>query len=175
MRKSVVGFGASALVALAVFGMLATTEAQSPRGRGSLTALDYEEIRQLYSRYAIGIDTANADMFSNVFAMDGTFETPTGRVVQGRKALAELAAKQGGDAGPTNVSHVAVNMIIDPSPEGAVGTSNYLRVKIGQKGEQTSLISGGVYRDTFVKTPEGWRIKKRTVQQAHSIPPAKTQ
>ena len=174
MQKRTVGLALAALVVLGMFAMLTAIQAQSPRGRAALTALDYEEIRQLYGRYAIGIDTGNADMFSGVFTIDATFETP-GRTVQGRKQLAELAANQRGDAGPTNVSHVAVNIIIDPSPEGATGTSNYLRVKLGLKGEPSTLIGGGLYRDTFVKTSEGWRIKKRTVQQAHSIPPAKTQ
>jgi hypothetical protein len=174
MQKRTVGLALLALVVLAMFGLRTATEAQSPRGRGTLTALDYEEIRQLYGRYAIGIDTGNADMFSNVFTTDATFETP-GRTIQGRKQLAELASKQGGETGPTNVSHVAVNVIIDPSAEGATGTSNYLRVKLGQKGEPSALISGGLYRDTFVKTPEGWRIRKRTIQQVHSIPPARTQ
>ena len=66
-------------------------------------------------------------------------------------------------------------MAIDPSPEGATGTSYFLRVSLGQGGKPSALTGGGVYRDTFVKTSEGWRIKKRTVQPAHSIPGTATQ
>jgi 3-phenylpropionate/cinnamic acid dioxygenase small subunit len=169
-RKVVLALMAPAV--LGMLGVLAVAQAQSPRAR-SLTALDYAEIQQLYSRYAIGVDSGNPDLFGSVFTVDGTFELPT-RTVQGRKQLAEIA-RPGDDRGPTNVSHVAVNIMIEPSPDGATGTSYFLRVKLGQKGEANTVTGGGVYRDTFVKTSEGWRIKKRIVQPAHSIPPTKTQ
>jgi hypothetical protein len=163
---------ALAFVVLGMLGVLAVAQAQ--RARGSLTALDYAEIEQLYGRYAIGVDSGNADMFAGVFTPDGTFEV-AGKTFQGRKQLAEVAASPGNDKGPTNLSHVAVNITIDPSPEGATGTAYFLRVKVGQRGEPSALIGGGIYRDTFVKTSDGWRIKKRISQSAHSIPANKTQ
>ena len=165
---------ALALVVLGMLGVLAVAQAQAQRARGSLTALDYAEIEQLYGRYAIGVDSGNADMFAGVFTPDGTFEV-AGKTFQGRKQLGEVAASPGNDKGPTNVSHVTVNITIDPSSEGAAGASYFLRVKVGQRGEPSTLIGGGIYRDTFVKTNEGWRIKKRIVQSAHSIPANKTQ
>jgi hypothetical protein len=165
-RKVVLALAVPAV--LGVLGALATAQAQ--RTRGSLTALDYVEIQQLYSRYAIGIDSGNAEMFAGVFTPDGTFQLPT-RTVQGRQQLADIAAKPGPETGPTNVSHVAVNIAIEPAADGATGTSYFLRVKLGQKGEANTLTGGGIYRDTFVKTSEGWRIKKRIVQPAHSVPP----
>ena len=164
-----------ALAALVVFGMLgALAAAQAQRTRGALTALDYAEIQQLYSRYSIGVDHGNGEMFAGVFTPDGTFELPS-RTVQGRKQLTEIADRPSDDKGPTNLSHIAVNPVIEPSPGGATGTAYFLRVKIGQKGEPNTLTGGGIYRDTFVKTSEGWRIKKRVVQPAHSVPATKTQ
>ncbi len=170
MLKRTLALAATVSLVLVVVGVLAV--AQSPRARGSLTALDYAEIQQLYSRYSIGVDSGNADMFSGVFTADGTFELPT-RTIQGRKQLADVA-RPGDDRGPTNVSHIPVNIAIEPSPDGATGTAYFLRVKLGQKGEPNALTGGGVYRDTFVKTAEGWRIKKRVVQPAHSIPATNT-
>ncbi len=172
MLKRTVVLALTVPVVFAVLGVLAVAQAQ--RARQSLTALDYAEIQQLYSRYAIGVDSGNGDMFGGVFTPDGTFVLP-GRTIQGRKQLTEIAASPGDNKGPTNVSHVAVNMVIEPTPEGASGTSYFLRVKIGQKGEPSTLTGGGIYRDTFVKTSEGWRIKKRVVQPAHSMPPTNTQ
>ena len=61
-------------VVLGVLGVLAVAQAQSQRARGALTALDYAEIQQLYSGYAIGVDSGNGDMFAGVFTPDGTFE-----------------------------------------------------------------------------------------------------
>jgi hypothetical protein len=115
-RKVVLALAVPAV--LGVLGALATAQAQ--RTRGSLTALDYVEIQQLYSRYAIGIDSGNAEMFAGVFTPDGTFQLPT-RTVQGRQQLADIAAKPGPETGPTNVSHVAVNIAIEPAA-GSIGT-----------------------------------------------------
>ena len=170
-RKVVLALAVPAV--LGMLGVFAVAYAQSERARGSLTALDYAEIHQLYSRYAIGVDSGNSDMFAGVFTPDGTFELPT-RTIQGRTQLADVA-KPGDGRGPTNVSHVAVNIAIEPSPDGATGTAYFLRVNLGESGKPSTLTGGGVYRDTFVKTAEGWRIKKRVVQPAHSVPPAKTQ
>jgi len=162
-------------VVLGMLGILAVAQAQSQRAHGALTALDYAEIQQLYGRYAIGVDSGNGDMFAGAFTPDGTFELPGGKTIQGRKQLAEVP-RPGGTTGPTNVSHVSVNIVIEPSPDGATGTSYFLRVKLGESGNPSTLTGGGIYRDTFVKTSEGWRIKKRIVQPAHSVPPTtKTQ
>jgi hypothetical protein len=162
-------------VVLGMLGVFAMVQAQSQRGHGSLTALDYAEIEQLYGRYAIGVDSGNADMFAGAFTTDGTFELPGGKTMQGRKQLAEVAARPADGKGPTNVSHVAVNITIEPSPDGATGTAYFLRVKLAESGKPGTLTGGGVYRDTFVKTSDGWRIKKRIVQPAHSVPPTNTQ
>ena len=160
-----------ALAVPAILGMLEVfAVAQSQRAGGSLTALDYAEIHELYSRYSIGIDSGNGDMFGGVFTVDGAFELP-GTTIQGREQLTQVAARPGGDKGPTNVSHVNANITIEPSADGATGTAYFLRVKLGQSGEPSMLTGGGIYRDTFVKTAEGWRIKKRIVQRAHSLPP----
>src|SRR5262249_3965628 len=86
-----------------------------------------------------------------------------GRTIQGHKQLAELARpdhEPGDNKGPASVSRVNVNIMIEPSPDGANGTAYFLRVKFGQKGEPNSLTARGVYRDTFVKSPGGWLIKR---------------
>jgi len=51
--------------------------------KGTLTALDYAEIQQLYGRYAIGYDSGNGDMFARAFTPDGTFQLPN-TVIAGR-------------------------------------------------------------------------------------------
>lgn len=175
MLKRKVVLAVAVPVVLGMLGVFAAAQAQSQRARGSLTALDYAEIQQLYSRYAIGVDSGNADMFAGVFTSDGIFELPGGKVIQGRKQLAEVAARPADNKGPTNVSHVSVNIAIDPSPDGATGTAYFLRVNLGQSGKPSTLTGGGIYRDTFVKTSEGWRIRKRIVQPAHSVPATATQ
>lgn len=158
-------------VALSIL-VLGVLHAQQ-RASGSLTALDYAEIQQLYGRYAIGYDSGNGDMFARAFTPDGVFQFPTS-AIEGRQKLAEFAARPGGSKGPTNVRHAVSSVTIEPSPEGATGTAYVLLVNIGETGKPSAVTGGGVYRDVFVKGPEGWRIKKRIYQPAHSVPAAKT-
>ena len=172
MRNGIVMLAVTVLVVPAV---LAVVQAQSQRSRGSLTALDYAEIQQLYGRYAIGYDTGNGEMWSRAFTADGTFVLPGGKTLAGRQQLAEFASAPGNNKGPTNVFHVNSNVTIEPSRDGATGTAYVVLVNIGEGGKPSALTGGGIYRDEFVKTSEGWLIKKRIYQPAHSVPAAKTQ
>ena len=150
--------------------VFAALQAQQ-RTKGTLTALDYAEIQRLYGRYAIGYDSGNGDLFARAFTADGTFTIPTRMVVAGREKLTEFAGQPGGNKGPTNVLHVNSNITIEPSAEGATGTAYVLLVNIGQSGKPSALTGGGIYHDTFVKGPEGWRIKSRVFLPAHTEPP----
>jgi hypothetical protein len=155
-------------IVVPVLVLAAVVQAQQ-RGKGSLTALDYAEIQQLYGRYAIGFDSGNGEMFASAFTADGIFQLPNGPI-EGRQKLAEFGARPGTNKGPTNVFHVVSNVTIQPSAEGATATAYVLLVNIGQSGKPSALTGGGIYNDVFVKGPEGWRIKKRTYLPAHSVP-----
>lgn len=140
----------------------------------SLSALDYEEIRQLAIRYAYGIDTCgdNGYEYANVFTEDGMFIdfnsdagfAAGGRVLaQGREALAALVG--GGSRGCetrlvwTDWSHLMLNHEITPTADGATGRI-YL-VQMGMEGPGSVTRHGG-YEDVYVRTDDGWRISSRT-------------
>jgi hypothetical protein len=140
----------------------------------TLTALDFEAIRQLAIRYAYGIDTCadNGYEYANVFTEDGVFIdfnsdagfAAGGRVLaQGREALAELVG--GGSRGCetklvwTDWSHLMLNHEITPTAEGATGRI-YL-VQLGMEGPGSVARHGG-YEDVYVRTDDGWRIRSRT-------------
>jgi hypothetical protein len=140
---------------------------------GALTALDYIAIQQLANRYAQAIDTCanNGYDYADLYTPDGKFTdnfTEEGFAkhglvrAEGREALARAAG--GGSLGCKNVgwkdwSHLMVNHVITPSPEGATGRV-YL-VVIGEKGPNHIQRFGG-YEDVYVKTAAGWKIKART-------------
>ncbi len=65
------------------------------------------------------------------------------------------------------LSRTAVNLVIEPSPEGAKGKSYTLYP--GRNGEYYKTWAGhvGGYQDVYVKTPQGWRFKSRV----HVLPP----
>jgi hypothetical protein len=168
-------------VALGV-GVIATvvvTQAQQKGGRVTpLTALDYAEIQQLYSRYAFAYDTAaeNGDAYAKLFTSDGAFTFPEGdpRCVpscQGPEALAVLARGRG-NKGPLTLSHYTTNVVIEASPEGAKGKA-YLALPVGPSdGGRPALRAAGLYEDVIVKTPEGWRFKVRAYTWLPNLPAA---
>jgi hypothetical protein len=142
-----------------------------------LTALDYIEIQQLNNKYNFAIDTCanNGRDYADLFTADATWTSGRdGRTYKGRDELMEAAG--GGARGckkleRTVQSHITVNLVVTPSPEGATGVS-YL-VYPGVKGEignadQAGHVGG--YQDVYVKTPNGWRFKSRIHVHPPQVP-----
>jgi hypothetical protein len=169
---------AAALITLA--SLVSAAPAQQ-RGTGSaptastLTGQDYAEIQQLSNRYAWAIDacTNGGFDFADLFSQDGEWGlseewgVPGNRPrTKGRDALAALAGGdgKGGCRDPKTmlgygISHVIVNHVITPTPDGAVGKSYVLAIGVG--GDPTKIERQGGYEDIYVKTPAGWRFKLR--------------
>jgi hypothetical protein len=158
----------TAIVIGAVLATAMGVAAQQPAS-GSLTLQDYNEIQQLYARYAHGIDTHAEDgqAYANTYTDDGVLDVGV-RKYEGRAALINLA-KPPGD--PTLV-HVVSNVAIEPSPEGARVVANMAQLTLGEKGKPPVLRGIGRYEDVVVRTPNGWRFKykKWTVLSAPEKP-----
>jgi SnoaL-like domain len=166
------------LTIAAALGLVASVAAgaQQPRPAKtpSLAPQDYIEIQQLSARYAFDIDTcvnAGAD-FADLFTDDGEFSVSQqwgvagNRRTKGRTALIDAAGGdgQGGCKDPKTtmgygISHIVVNHVITPTPDGATGKSYILAIGVG--GDPTKIERQGGYDDVYVKTPAGWRIKSR--------------
>ena len=128
-----------------------------------LTALDYAEIQQLYSRYAFGHDTTTDDggMYARSFTEDGVFDVTNppgdqGAPVRGREQLKAFA--KGFGARLDAPYHYATNILIEPTAEGVMGAAYVITVGKAEDGIRLK----GVFHDQLVKTPDGWRFKKRT-------------
>ncbi len=153
------------------------SESQAARSvKPTLTAMDYAEIQQLYARYAFAYDTAeeNGEVYARTFTSDGAFNFPNGdprkrcepvspgskaAECKGFAALAKLARGTGVTKGPLTLSHVTTNIVIEPSPEGAKGKAYLSLPGIGPEGGGMRV--SGLYEDTLVKTPDGWKFKLR--------------
>ncbi len=136
-----------------------------------LTALDRIEIEQLAIRYTYALDTAadNGYMYADVFTPDGEFVGRQVPLTQGREALARVS-RSVRKGNPMYVRHFITNHVIEPSPEGATGTV-YLMVVDVEEGQPSSIYIGGQYKDVYVRTPAGWRIKRR---DARAMGPPRT-
>jgi hypothetical protein len=163
-------------VLIALIANAALAQSQTDRTSEAvmqLTALDYIEIEQLNHKYAWAIDTCANDGFeyADLYTPDGIFISgENGDSWQGRERLAEAAGGNGrGCPFPAMpLSHLIVNLVIEATPDGAIGKS-YL-VYPGRNGEYADEKHhghDGGYQDTYVKTAEGWRFKERI----HVFPP----
>jgi hypothetical protein len=155
----------------------------------ALTSLDYIEIRQLVNRYAFALDTGsnNGYDYADLFAADGEVIRP---YAKGREQLATLA--RGPRLGPDNTEHYIMNHVIEPTPDGAIGKAYVIEFNwdiapapatgpangwdlVGRKAGELAR-AGGHYEDVYVKTPAGWRFKKRdfipSTSGADPAPPA---
>jgi len=143
---------------------LASLEAQQKSAASkatALTALDYIQIQQLAQRHSFALDSAadNGRVFASLFAQDGVFVPGNGTPVSGRDALEALARRT--SQGPLSLMHFVMNHAIEPTPEGAVGIEYVAEFTFGEKGERHAVSGGGHYHSTYVKTPDGWRFKRR--------------
>lgn len=158
MRKSA-GIGLVMLLLVGAFGAVAN--AQQP-----LSATDYAEIQQLYYLYADAWDRNDPVAAEAVWTADAEFHSGP-RILRGPKEIATLAARGQVRALP-KIVHMTSNILIKPSPEGARGQAYVVTMDL----EKYPAVTGGaVYEDTFVKTKDGWRIKKRVMHYGRAAAP----
>lgn len=116
----------------------------------TLTGDDYVEILQLYFQYPLVLDSGDAEGYANLFTSDGSFNDRVGR-----QALIDFVKGRAA----TTVRHAPLTPVIVATPEGARGTVLNLFVDVGQMPAVVTRITQ--YRDTLVRTPDGWRFKTR--------------
>ena len=176
-------------VALAGLIGVAIGQVKSPAKAITLTPMDYVEIRQLVNRYGFALDTGsnNGYDYADLFAADGEFIRP---YAKGREQLAALARgprmgpnntvhyimnhviEPTPDGAIGKAYLIELNWDIAPAqpPAGAArgaaagrgagtGQTNGWDI-VGRKAGELAR-TGGHYEDVYVKTPVGWRFKKR--------------
>jgi hypothetical protein len=168
------------IVSLGVGIVTVTTSRRAATKAPTLSALDYIEIQQLVNRYAFAIDSCsnNGYDYADLYTPDGIFYWGVGgRKSVGREQLAEAAG--GGKNGCQKLqrataempvaTHTTVNLVIEPSPEGATGKSYLVYPGVlGIHSDPTHSGHVGGYQDVYVKTTNGWHFKSRL----HVFPPA---
>jgi 3-phenylpropionate/cinnamic acid dioxygenase small subunit len=129
---------------------------------------DRAEIRDLLYRYARAIDFRDFELLRRVFTPDAeihyNFERGARLTFRDAlewlpKALEIFAATQ----------HVISNPLIEVDGDAARSTC-YLtstHVQIRLDGSSAQIVEGGVYSDTHVRTPEGWRIRTRRLDRIY--------
>jgi hypothetical protein len=148
-------------LAIAAVGLIGVvwTHAQSRSSSVAFTPQDFIDIQQLYASLARGLDSADANgyAFARNFVADGV----QGSLV-GQKALADFAQNWHENRNGANIRHSTSNLIITPTADGATASAYLLMLNVGEK--PATVFGTASEEDLLVKTPEGWRFKKRTIR-----------
>ena len=138
----------------------------------SLNAEDRAEINELLSRYAWAMADKDWTAWRATLSPDATVDYTTAGGVAGTadEAMAWLEQTMGG----FDVTMSAVgNAVIDPTDndDGTASVRSLYRMVMRIPGDPpTYLEASGWYRDTVVRTGDGWRIADRFEQMLYVRP-----
>ena len=160
------------LVAVALATLVPVLHEAAAQRAQPLSAMDYVEIQQLVNKLNFALDycTNGGEDFADLFVDGGEFTIDEGdgnpRTMTAREQLIRLAGGpdcESRKSAPTSyILHLAESLVIESSPEGAVGKS--YAIYPSSKGKYfREEVAGqlGIYHDQYVKTPAGWRFKSR--------------
>jgi hypothetical protein len=160
---------ASGIACLAGWLAAGAASGQTP---SALTAMDYVEIQQLVNRLNFALDYCGSGgrAFADLFVEGGRYVIDRGdgkpTVRDTRDALVALAGGPGCESRRTPPSsyilHLAESLVIEPAPYGARGTSYaFYPSSAGKYLNAETAGQLGFYRDEYVRTTNGWRVRSR--------------
>ena len=111
------------------------------------------DIQALVSRYGYVLDNGaeGGHAYADLFTDDGVFASPQATVT-GREALLKFASGHRPGQGPAYVRNFAINMMLEPAPEGARGRCTRVVIAIGENNQPSSVFTGGHFEDIYTKT-----------------------
>lgn len=124
---------------------------------------DREEIHQLPAKYCHYIMQGNLDGVVNLFTPDAEFgggQPPLRGHDDLRRALAQ-------SMNPHRWPMIHNHVIESLDGDRATGTA-YYELRGAQDGK--SMLGAGVYKDEYVRTPDGWRIHRRNASMGFYAP-----
>ena len=122
---------------------------------------------KLVTRYCHVIDHGEGSKVADLFTEDGVWDSRENTMTGKQGILEEFTARE--DNKGRMSRHVCNNFLLDiESPTRATGCVYFTLYRVdGDPARKWSELNGpdvvGEYRDTFVKTDEGWRIERRDV------------
>jgi len=122
---------------------------------------DKDAIRELLHLYCFHMDEGHFEKLGALFAADGEWIAPY-RSAIGPEAIATWLT-QSVPASPRRM-HYVMNSVIGVAGDGASAKSNYLVMVEGPDGPVPSVC--GTYADVLIRTPDGWRFRRRELIHA---------
>jgi 3-phenylpropionate/cinnamic acid dioxygenase small subunit len=123
------------------------------------TIEDREEIRELYARYCVTLDSGRYDEWIACFTEDGVCETLRFGRHAGPDGLKKFAALYKESLGGARVLHVVTNLTLDLNGSDGAGICYLLYYHYKDGRIQQSTVA--YYTDKLHKTGAGWRFANR--------------
>lgn len=128
-------------------------------------------IQQEIAKYSHTFDSGDADGWAKLFIEDGVWEsfqvgaTESATKLDGHDALRAFCEQRHSERrdGVTFYHHQS-GTVFDELSTDAAETRTMVSITVQKSGEPASVFFTGVYRDEWVKMPEGWRIKHRVLR-----------
>ncbi|HWA62655.1 MAG TPA: nuclear transport factor 2 family protein [Caulobacteraceae bacterium] len=119
---------------------------------------------RLVTQYCHFVDHGEAERIAELFAEDGSWRSPE-QVMAGREAIARGFRRRQDNTGRLS-RHVCDNLLVEVVDADHATGVVYLTLyrEDGEPGRPYATLTPallGEYRDTFVRTPEGWRFHTR--------------
>jgi hypothetical protein len=124
-----------------------------------LKKLDAEnQIRNLQALYAQAADDADPQKFGGMFAEDGELLL-LGNCTKGREKIGDWLVQS---LTTGRLRHLTMNSVVHVEGESSAVGSLDLLILHARDG-QWVVMGTARYSDTYVRTPEGWKIKTREI------------
>jgi hypothetical protein len=131
---------------------------------------DYIEICQLSARYNQLSDAADGAEYAKLFVADGLWESGPEHArttVTGHEGLAALCARMG-----RGIVHITTNPYIEVDGDRATQTCKMVIFTASADGSSNDFVGTGTYTDELVRTPHGWKFKRRSSIMDNQVPSA---
>lgn len=129
-----------------------------------MSAEDELAIRNIVADLSRFADDGDLDDYVGLFAPDGVWDMP-GATRTGHaeiRAGAEARRAAGGQGPGSNTRHAVTTVAVRVDGDAATSTSTFLFLT-GTNEPPPTLALVGTYDDTFVRTPDGWRLASRRI------------
>ncbi|MCW2889289.1 MAG: hypothetical protein QOE54_2917 [Streptosporangiaceae bacterium] len=125
---------------------------------------DELEIRNVVARIAQLSDMGDLDDYGALFTEDAHWELPGGPAKHGRSEIraAGAARRAEGVTGPGSHTRHAIGTVAVTVDGDAAVAESYWQFYV-ETATAPALRSMGHYRDTFRRTPHGWRLARRQI------------
>jgi hypothetical protein len=128
---------------------------------------DRLELSDLLDTYARGIDTKDWDVVASVFTPDASLDYTAFGGPKGSPADVIGWVSASVSAFPMTQHHIT-NRTFEIDGDAATSAAE-LFAPMGMaagEGKMSMLFTGGVYNDTYRRTPDGWKISSRVCDRA---------